>query len=165
MKKTLTQKDIKDLRYQCRMGYVIPVFIFLLGSIFAVAIYELDINSGNEINTKLDLLFAAGCAVIAMLVSYKMNRNYYIDIRNNEKIAYAKILQKKISKTDYEAGSGNMTTLPHNNPMKAFIRYDFIIDNTMFKVDKDLFESCRDGDEVILYYAPKSRYLISIEKE
>jgi hypothetical protein len=94
-----------------------------------------------------------------------MNKKYYSDIRNNEKLSEKKIIQRKIDKTDYEAGSGNMTTLPHNNPMKEFTRYDLIIDNIKYRIDKELFDNCNDGDEVLFYYAPKSKYLLSIEKK
>ena len=94
-----------------------------------------------------------------------MNRKYYQDIQNNQKVAVLKTLQRKTSKRDFEAGSGNMTTLPHNNPMNEFIRYDFIIDNTIYRVKKELFESCSDGDQVYFYIAPKSKFHLSIEKE
>ncbi len=166
MKHILTEKDIKELKYQCRMGYVIPLMLFILGTFIGGAIYELNFNTNSSgLNLKIDLLIALGILIISFLVSHLMNNKLYSDIRNNEKISETKIIQKKSDKIDYEAGSGNMTTLPHNNPMKEFTRYDLIIDNTKYRIDKELFDKCSDGDEVLFFYAPKSKYLLSIEKK
>ncbi len=166
MRLKLTEKDIKELKYQCRMGYVLPGMIFILGTFISGAIYELNFNTNsNGLNLGIDLLIALGFLIISFLVSHLMNRKYYSDIGNDEKFSETKIIQKKKDKKDYEAGSGNMTTLPHNNPMKEFIRYDLIIENTKYRVDKELFDQCRDGDEVLFFYAPKSKYLLSIEKK
>jgi len=49
--------------------------------------------------------------------------------------------------------------------MKEFTRYDLIIDNTKYRTDKELFDKCSVGDEVLFFYAPKSNYLLSIEKK
>jgi len=166
MRLRLTEKDIKELKYQCRMGYVLSAMIFILGTFIGGAIYGLNINTNSEgLNLEIDLLIALGFLIISFFVSYIMNGKYYSDIRNNEKISETKIIQRKIDKKDYEAGSGNMTTLSHNNPMKEFTRYDLIIENTKYRVDKILFDICADGDEVLFYYAPKSKYLLSIEKK
>ena len=164
MRTSLSQEDIKELRYQCRMGYIIPFFIFVLGSIFTVGFYEFNINSGHGANHTADSIIVSGFLIISFLVGYSMNHKYYSDISNNVKVSETKTIQWKEFKTDFEAGSGNMTTLPHNNPMKEFIRYDFVIDNIKYRVEKELFESCSKGDQVLFYYAPISRYLISIEK-
>jgi len=166
MRLQLTEKDIKDLKYQCRMGYILPFLIFILGSIIVGSIYELNFTTNNNgLNFKIDFLISMVFAIISLLVSYIINKKYYSDLRNNEKESEIKIIQRKTEKKDYEAGSGNMTTLPHDNPMKEFIRYDFIIDYTNYRVDKELFELCSNGDEVLFFYAPKSKYLLSIEKK
>jgi amino acid permease len=166
MRLRLTEKDIKELKYQCRMGYVLPAMIFILGTFIGGAIYELNFNKNSSgLNIEIDLLIALGFLIVSYAISHLMNKKYYSDIRNNEKLSEKKIIQRKIDKTDYEAGSGNMTTLPHNNPMKEFTRYDLIIDNIKYRIDKELFDNCNDGDEVLFYYAPKSKYLLSIEKK
>lgn len=148
MKASLTKKDLKELRYQCRMGYILPFMFFLISSIITMG----------------DIKYISILLVVAFLISYLMNHKYYSDISNNVKTSETKCISQKEFKTDYEAGSGNMSTLPHNDEMKAFIRYDLIIDHTRYRVEKNLFESCKEGDEVLFYYAPKSKYLLGIEK-
>ena len=165
MRLQLTEKDIKELKYQCRMGYILPTMIFILGTSIGGAIYELNFNTNLDgLNLKMDLLVALGFLILSFLAAYFMNKKYYSDIKNNEKIVETKIVQRKIGKKDYEAGSGNMTTLPHNNSMKEFIRYDLVVENTKYRIDKDLFDKCSSGDEVLFFYAPKSKFLLSIEK-
>jgi hypothetical protein len=162
----LTEKDIKGLRYQCRMGYVLPAMIFILSTFILGVIYELNFNTKTVgLNLEIGLLIAFVSLILALLISFQMNKKYYSDIRNNIKVYEKKIIQKKTYKKDYEAGSGNMTSLPHNNPMNEFIRYDLIIENTTYRVDKELFDKCSDEDEVLFFYAPKSKYLLSIEKK
>ncbi|MCG8579115.1 MAG: hypothetical protein MI866_04325 [Bacteroidales bacterium] len=162
--RTLTQEDIKELRYQCRMGYIIPFFILLVGSAIVITLFEIHINQGAAFNIGANALIITAMSLIAIMVSYYMNHKYYSDIRNNYKIAQAKVLEKKVSKKDFEAGSGNVTTMPHNRTMNEFNRYDFIIDNTIYRVDKQLFNTCHNGDKVLFYYAPKSNYLLGMAK-
>jgi hypothetical protein len=164
MRKTLTAQDIKDLRYQCRMGYVIPFFFFVLGSLLVSAIVDFifnqDIDSLNNIHM---LLVIGSMFILSIFINFKMNGKYISDIRNNEKILVTKTIQQRKSKIDAEAGSGNMTTLPHNNLMKEFIRYDIIIENTLYRIDKELFENCANGDQVYFHVAPKSKFRLKIE--
>ncbi|NPD47649.1 MULTISPECIES: hypothetical protein [unclassified Lentimicrobium] len=162
MKRQLSSKDIKDLKYQCRMGYIIPFFFFMIGSFLVLAILDFFLLDTPLKNEFMALTLIAMFA-ISILINYQMNRKYLIDIRNNEKVLIPKTIQRKESKTDYEAGSGNRSTLPHNNPMKSFIHYSLIIENTRFRVDKELFESCKDGDEVFFHMAPKSNFRLSIQ--
>ncbi len=159
MRKKLTEKDIKDLRYQCRMGYVIPTMIFIIGTFISVAIYELNFNSkSNGLNTEMILLIALGFIVLSFFIGYKMNWKYLSDIRNNEKEIEIKTIQKKESKRDYEAGSGTL-----GQEMKGFDSFNIVVGNYRYRVDKDLFMNCNEEDEVLFNYAPISRYLINIE--
>lgn len=160
----LTPQDIKELKYQCRMGYILPFFILTIGSIVTTSLYELYINKETAINTQAIVYIVMLYAALAVWTGYRMNRNYYQDIRNNRKTAIPKIIQKKVAHKDFEVGSGNYTTLPHNKEMKSFTRYNLIIEHQKYRITKELYELCSDGDEVLFYYAPASKKLLSIEK-
>ena len=161
MRKKLTERDIIDLRCQCRMGYVIPAMIFIIGTFIFTAIYELYFNSNsNSINTEVVLLIVLGFILLSILIGYKMNHKYLSDIKNNEKVLETKVILKKESKRDYEAGSG---TLYIGQKMKGFDSFSIIVDNYRYRVDKDLYINSNEGDEVVFSYAPVSRYLLSIE--
>ena len=141
------------------MGLVISLFICLLASIVGITIYETVIDTDPEgINITMAILISAGALVFSILLNLLINYRYYIDLRIREKVLLVKTLKSKSKKVDYAGGRGK--GVPN-----AFInRYEFIVDDIAFRVDKDLFESCSEGDELFFSYAPKSQYLLCIEK-
>ena len=161
MRKKLTEKDIKDLKYQCRMGYIIPTMIFVIGTFIFGTIYELNFNSkSNGLNIEMTFLIALGFMVLSFFISYKMNHKLISDIKYNEKVVETKIIQKREYKRDYEAGSG---TLYINQEMNGFDSFSIIVENYRYRINKDLFMKSNEGDEVLFYYTPISRHLINIE--
>ena len=156
MRAKLSEEGIKNLKYQCRAGYVVSILFFLLGSSITFVLYYInDINSLSE----AVLLFLT-ILTVSFLIAFFMMGKYITDINNNEKFLEVKIIQVKELKKDYEAGSGGR--LSFNGDMKAFNRYDIIIDNIRYRVDKTFFEACREGDEVIFHIAPKSKHRLKI---
>lgn len=159
MRKPLTQNNIKALRYQCRMGYILPAMLFVIGTVISVVVFETRINS-KDLNFEMILIMAFGMAGLSFFIGYKMNWKYISDIRNKEKQIETKIIQSKASKKDFEAGSG---TLVVGQDMNEFYSYSIVVENIRYRVDEKLFSSCSDGDELLFNYAPKSRYLMKIE--
>jgi len=159
MKKALTQDDIKEIRYQCRMGYVLPSILFIIGTVISVAVYEINFNS-NSLDTEMFLIIASVFAVLSTLVGCKMNWKYVSDIRYNEKQIETKIIQRIESQRSYEAGSGSLYI---GQEMKGNDIYSIVVENIRYRVDEELFSGCSEGDEVLFNYAPMSRYLINIE--
>lgn len=159
MRKALTQNDIKEIRYQCRMGYVLPTILFIIGTFVSVGVYEINSNS-KGLDTEMFLIISSVFAGLSLLIGYKMNWKYVSDIRYKEKQIETKIIQRKDSQRSYEAGSG---TLYIGQEMKGNDLSSIVVDNTRYRVDEELFLACSKGDEVLFNYAPKSRYLINIE--
>lgn len=159
MRKSLTTKDRKDLSNQCRMGIGISIMVFILVTIIFVTIYEsiFDLNP-TSLNTKMAVLISIGTLTFSILLTFLINHRYYADLRNNEKVQMKKTLMNKSKNIDSAAGRGSSMT-------KAYInRYEFCVDDIKFRVDKELFESCSEGDKLIFNYAAKSDYLLGIEK-
>ena len=100
--------------------------------------------------------------IFAGLISFLINRNYYQDLRDQEKDESYSIVQKKQHRKDFEAGSGVITKFLAK-PMREFIRYDIIVDNTIYRVDEKLYNECAEGDRIILYFARHSRYHLGFE--
>jgi amino acid permease len=152
MRSPLTKNDIKELRYQCRMGYILPIILFIFGSFFVSAI-ALNLTTKMESKTsEITVIVVSGFALLSLFVNYKMNGKYVSDIRNKEKLIETKIIQKKETKRDYEAGSG---TLYVGQEMKGFDSFSIVVENYRYRVDKDLFENCFEGDEILFNYAPR----------
>lgn len=157
MRRSLTIKDKKDLRNQCRLGFSISLLFFILSTIIGVTIYALasDLNL-NTLNTRITLLISFGTLTFSIILFFLINHKYYKDLLYNEKIQELKTLINKSETIDYATVGMS----------RAYInRYEFIIDNTKFRVEQELFESCSVGDKLIINYAPKSKYLLSIEKK
>lgn len=158
MTKPLTEQDIKDLKYQCRMGYVLPGLLFAISAsllVFVAIFKDVAFSSSYFIMSALATVF------IAVIFSLRMNRKYYIDIKNNVKAIDIKPIDQKEEKLDYEAGSGVIGN--SGTKMKEFDKYSFIVENVRYDVEKELFNKCEEGDEVIFYFAPVSMFLLSIE--
>jgi hypothetical protein len=160
MRRSLTTKDKKDLRNQCRMGLGISLLFFMLTTIIGVTIYELAFNlNPNTLNTRMAISISIGTLTFSTILSFLINHKYYMDLLSHEKFQEIKTLVGKCKTIDYAAGRGYSMT-------KAYInRYEFIVDNIKFRVEQELFESCSEGDKLIFNYATKSNYLLSIEKK
>ena len=160
-RKTLTRSDKKELKYQCRMGYIIPVLIFIIGTgvIFAIYLSSLD-NLLENFDIEIFTLLLVILAVLSVVISFSMNKKYFADIRNNEKLIETKTIQKKLYDSDSEAGSGTFHAAQN---MKKFDKYEIVVENVRHRVDKDLFDHCNEGDKVLFSYGPVSSYLINIE--
>ena len=158
MRKSLSVEDIKDLRNQSRMGLSISILVFILITIIGVTIYESSFDSDLGLNTKMAVLISVGTLTFSILLNFLINHKYYSDLRNNEKVQITKTLMSKSKSIDSAAGrAGGLT--------KAFInRFEFCVDDIEYRVDKELFESCTEGDKLIFNYAAKSEFLLGIEK-
>ncbi len=159
MRRQLTEKDRSDIINQCKMGISISLMVFMFVTIIGVTIYEMAFDSDSTaLNSKMDISIAVGVFFFAVLLQFLINNKYYSDLRNNEKVLDTKTLADKSKSID-------PMTLKGVNFSKGYInRFEFIVDNIKFRVDKELYESCEEGDKLIFSYAPKSKYLLNIEK-
>ncbi|MBK6283186.1 MAG: hypothetical protein IPF54_11510 [Draconibacterium sp.] len=152
MHRSLSTQDIKDLRNQCSMSYLISTILFIFGTITGVTIYELYFDSKPQaINFQIAVIIGLAVLFLSVILFFGLNWKYYSDILNSEKIQTIKTLQNKDIITDYYK-----TTVT--------LKYVFTVDNVNLTVNKDLFDSCDIGDKLIFNYAPKSKFLLSIEK-
>ncbi len=152
----LTEKDRQELKLQCRMGYIIGgLFVLLLLSFFLF--YHFVLNYFTEL--QWIILIPTAIFIGGFLIMFLINRKYYIDLRNERKEIILKVLDQKIETKDYEPGSGG-----RYREMNSFMRYDFIVDNVRYRVDKELFEKCEEGEMIEFNSAKTSNHLLGITK-
>jgi hypothetical protein len=156
MKTGLTKEDIKELKYSCRFGLLIPLIVFLICGIVSIGI---SLN-GNWSWIQNLILFIGPLFVLCTIVSFLIIRKQIADIVNGEKILILKKVIRKEYRLDFEPGSGLLLS-----KMKPVDIWYLIIDNYRYPVDKKLFESLSEGDEVYLHLAPLSQELLNIEKK
>ncbi len=159
MTKPLTDQDIKNLKYQCRMGYIIPFLLFIISiTILVVTALTKDIGF-----VSLNFIMSAATSLIVnILIMFIMNKKYYIDIRNGVKNFETKKVDILEQKKDFEAGSGKVG--PAGMAMAEFDKFSIVVENVRYNIEKELFDNLNEGDDVVFYFAPVSRFLISIEK-
>jgi len=158
--RSLNKDEIKELRLRCRMGYIIPFFTFVIGSFLLLAIVSVFFYSETEEFGDMPIIVITACFFLSVILSYRMNYKYYFDIRNREKVQEVKIIQKKELKRDWEAGSG---TLYIGQKMNGFESLSIIVDNYRYRVSKEIYMNCKEGDEILFNYGPKSKYRLDIE--
>ncbi len=148
----LTTQDLKELKYTCRYGVVIPLLLFLIGFILILMFHIFE---------KLSLEFAAIALlvlfVVCVAIAFLMLRKLVQDIYQGEKIMECKKIRSKEYKADYEAGSGAI-----GGKMKPVDAWYLIIDNARYPVNKELFDGVGEGDEVYMHIAPRSGELLGI---
>ncbi|WP_372649351.1 hypothetical protein [Draconibacterium sp.] len=160
MHRSLTKTDRKNLREQCKMGLILSLLVFVLATVIGVTIYELSFDTNpNGLNLKIAGLITTGTLSSSVLLNFLICNRYYHDLQFNEKVQVIKTLMNKSKSTIYHASALG------SNVSKAYTeKFEFVVDGINFNVDKELFELCAKGDQLIFNYAPKSEYLLSIEK-
>ncbi|MCX6231474.1 MAG: hypothetical protein NTZ33_08015 [Bacteroidetes bacterium] len=157
----LTEEDIKELKYNCRAGIAVPVLMFLIGSSLTVFIEFFNLANTVMFITKFQVIMLSEVfiLIICSLTSYLMLRKLVTDIRNGEKIVEKRIVSQKDEMEDYEAGSA---TLYIGQEMNPFEKYSIVVEGSLYRVDKELYNAVEIGDNVYFHYAPVSKYRIKI---
>lgn len=164
----LTQNDVAVLRSEKRIGTVFAVIVICIGLLFSL-IYSLVVQSE-------DVLFWS--AIIAMLsvissvlVYYLVNFKVILDIKSNQKELILDMVQEKQKVVSTEAGSGAMfipilgDVFPKlwGQRMKSANKYFFIIKNTRYEVDENIYNNVNVGDIVQRHCAKLSHTIFMFE--
>ncbi|MCU4175340.1 hypothetical protein [Carboxylicivirga sp. N1Y90] len=156
-KQKLTGKDIKELKRQCKDGIVLSILTAPAAFVLLAFIWPFFISDPSIIEYSLMAVVAISCG---LLVAYVMTNKFLKDIRNDEKELHTKVIDKMENHIDFDAGGGKSSCLLKEK--EAFTSFYFVIKNTRYKVKKQLYEQCQEGDEVFFVIAPISRYQFEI---
>jgi len=156
----LTESDRVEIKYQLRAGVVIASILFFTSLLIMIFYYVKDLPS--IFFSSIDIIEWIALSLAGALLTFLLiNRKYLEDLRCGEKDTVVSVIERKTKKTDFEAGSGCVGSAGVR--MKEFIRYDIIIDNTIYRVDEKFYNECAEGDRIILYFARHSRYHLGFE--
>lgn len=163
----LTDKDIKTIKYEKRIGFVFSGFVLVFGGLFNL-IYVL-IN--QDIVWAMLIPVDSGLIGLSILISYLMNRKYNMDLKSGTKIVRIEKVQQLETETTYEAGSGSMYIPILGNifpklwgqEMRPIVKLNLIINGFRFEVEKDDFSKAKKDDKVEMYYSKHSDTLLGIE--
>jgi len=154
----LSNEDIKILKYEKRIGFVLPGLIFC-GLLFYDFFY---ITLSNEYLSTINLTIIINIIILSvcLLMNYLINRKVDADLNLNFKEIVIEILQKKEDGISYEAGSGMIK----GQQMRPSEKYFFIIDYYRYEVEKTLYHSINEGDNIKMHITKNSKTLLKIEK-
>ncbi len=164
----LSNEDIKIIKNEKRIGYVFSGLILALGGIGNLAYWV----SVAEIQLMVIVIINLSLITVSILISFFMNRKYNLDLKEGEKIVKKEIIQKKEMITDYEVGSGALyipilgDLFPKlwGQKMKEIKKGKVIINGTAQQIDKNLFESVNEGDDIEMHFSKHSQILLNIQK-
>jgi len=162
MVKELTEKDIKVLKHEKRIGYVYALLIVSFGGLFNLGYFILNIKHGY--NYTMIGFIDIGILLLAYLVCYRINREFNLDIKSNQKNVLKRIVKRKAAGKTYEVGSGTLyiPILGDLFPklfglgMKEMSRYFILTKENKYEVDKDMFEKLEEGTEFYVHFAKYS---------
>ncbi len=162
----LTEKDRKYIKYQMRMGWVFAIIILSFGGLFNLVYFAtplFDFSPDKMLWINLTILSMAGSFWVSM------NRKLIADLRTGKEVKLEKVTKKEDLSVN-EAGSGNLyipllgDLFPSlwGQDARKVERFNFIINNTRYEVEKGLFNKVSEGDLVEMHIARASRELIEI---
>ncbi len=161
-KRKLTPPDRKKLKYATRTGYA-------FGGLIIIATLATYLIIVFALNKTVPLYFFLPGLALALLTGWLINRKWWTDLKINEKIIINKKAAKKESVESYAAGSSvGISTSGKKSPLysgrSSKMKYFFIIENTRYEVDQQLWNDVQENETVEFHYASKSNDLLGIYK-
>ncbi len=163
----LTEKNIKAIRNEKRAGYI---FAAMLISFAALGNFGYFLSSAQ---IPIALIVGVDCGIVftALLISHSLNKEYNMDLKDGSKIVTLEKIEKKETVVDYEAGSGTLhipvlgDIFPKlwGQKMREIRKSSLVIKGKKHWVEKQLFDSVSEGDEVEMHYAGCSGTLLEIQ--
>jgi len=150
----LTPEDIKILKYEKRAGYVFGISILALGGLLSVYLYFEE----NRLFFELSVLISV---ILCWLTVFLMNRKINKDLKAGTKFVRTERIMETRYKIDYEAGSGVL----NRGKMKPYPKYTLIINGIAYNIEKELFESVKEGDTIEIHEAIFSNVLLGLKKQ
>lgn len=167
--RSLVEKDILEIKEMTKIGYVIPIIVLFLATIISAYLF---IKEPKSVDLNFLIFIDAFVLLSCILISYQMNRKHYKDLKSGlKKIITAKVTDKQ-DRSSHEAGGGNLyipilgdlfPKLWGQKPKKIYWVY-FIINQTRYQVNKELFDTIKPGEQVEMHYTLYGNTLLSIEK-
>lgn len=163
----LADKDISTINYEKRAGFVFSGLVLSYGGFFNLLYLCTSPNLNWIVLFVADLLMVG----VSFLISYFMNRKFNKDLNAGSKNITLEKIQHKENQTVYEAGSGCLyipilgDIFPKlwGQNMRAIQKWNLIINNFRYEVEKELFDKVKESDFVEMHHPLHSDLLLDIQ--
>ena len=163
----LTEHDRKIIRFESRIGYIFFALVLMSG-----VFLNLFVAVSSEFVMDYNTLFwvSAGIVVLGFLILYLVNRKYYADLRDGEKVVRKEQVQSKYTEKPYGAGRvatpnpglrGLFSKLRGQEMGEPLIHY-LNINGCRHEVEKELYDRIKAGDFVNIYFSKHSETWLEI---
>ena len=161
----LSQKDIKTIRSEKRMGYVFASLVFTTGAFVSMVLALL--MPGALVPVVITILATLALSILVMFV---INRKHNLDIRNGYKQLKQAILFEKEKTVSYEAGSG-MLYIPiladivpkwWGQKMRPSDKFYFIVEGEQYEVDEDIYNKVEPQSPIGMCYTSVGNNFLGI---
>ena len=149
----LTPKDIKTLKYEMRAGFVFGGFLLVPGLAYLI----IQHSTNNESYPLIDLAIVA----LPVLIFYLVNRKLIRDLKLKKKTVTNVRIQKKENQKSWEAGSGVVGRRAWD--MRETAKFNLIIENTRYEVERSVWEAVNDGDYIEKHVAESSGTILEFK--
>lgn len=169
MQKKLTEKDIKILKYEKRIGYVFSGLILCFGGLFNLIYFILTkVNPEYLMVGLINLSFVS----LSLFVCYSINKKVNLDLQKNTKQLIPFNIVEKIEEKSYEAGSGamfipilgNLFPKLWGQEMRESMKYYIVSEKQKHEVEKEVYDYCKKGDIIFVHTAVHSLTVLIFSK-
>ena len=165
---SLTPEEIKEIKYNKRLGYAFSVAIIACGAIIILVYSQMERIDLIDVRILELILLTFG---LSALVLYVMNRKLNKDLRFEERLVETKKIDKRKKIIDYEVGSGSLhipflgDLFPKiwGQEMKGYKKFRLTIDGENYDVEEELFNAVNEGDEIELHWSFYSEIFLGLK--
>lgn len=147
----LDKKDLEILNQEKKMGYIISVLLFSIICIINFGIYL----SNENYSINYFLIIQLIIFILSCILLYILNKRVYNDLYYGRKIIQKQILENKESNMISNAAYG----------YRLEIDYFFIVNNTKYRVEKELFDQVEPNQEICFHICEISKYMLRVDIE
>jgi hypothetical protein len=160
----LSEKEIKQLKYNLRPGFIFGIFMIVVGFIVFL------LSGIEDYDSQIIRLISGFIIILAFLLTYLINRKILMDLKYRMKLISLGTISKKECARDYEAGSGVGISLSgkehaYHLSMKGYDKCSLIIDNVRHNVNKDFWDSVEEGEEIEIHKTKYTDRIIGFSKK
>lgn len=166
----LTKDDKMKIKFEKRFSYVLILLIISVGLFFNLAYF---LAFKDKLGLTGLIIIDLGIGLITVLLYYYMNKKLHKDLKSNSKVITLVKVDQKMKIKSEEAGSGvwfipilgNLFPKLWSVNMKEVDVYYLVINGFRYEVEKEFFDTIKEGDEIERHTAKYSKILLNFSKQ
>jgi hypothetical protein len=164
----LTSQDIQKIKFEKRLGYIISSILIALGLLFT---FLYAVISSSTVKYPVLLIINVAIVLLAMLISFLINREYNKDLRANTKTLLKRKIESLRIDDVYEVGSGALyipglgDLFPKlwGQKMRQLKKYVAVVNKFEYELSEEIYNKLKEGDILIVHFSLVSATILQYE--